>query len=137
ELSKMRVGSFEAGADGHAADVSIVPLPPTSPEMELAYFNMWRDTLQLPAADKVQSEPVTIGTAQGKLYELADGKTPGRILVAAIDQGGMSWYFKMTGEDSVVREQKPEFLQFLKSISFEAVPAMAMDNPHTTTPTVA
>jgi len=136
ELSKMRVGSFEAGKEGHAADVSIVPLPTAGPEMELTYFNMWRETLQLPTADKVQSEPVTVGSAQGKLYELSGGKTPGHIIVAALDRDGESWYIKMTGEESVVTEQKPAFLEFLKSISFEAAPAMtAMANPHATMPT--
>jgi hypothetical protein len=133
--SQMRVGSFEAGKEGHAADVSIIPLEVADPEKELAYFNMWRETLQLPSAEKVQSEPVTIGSAQGKLYEIADGKTPGRIIVAALDKDGASWYFKMTGEDSVVREQKPAFLEFLKSISFEGAPATAAANPHATMPT--
>jgi len=38
----------------------------------------------------------------------------------------------MKGTDSVVRDQKPAFLQFLKSISFEAAPDsnVAMSNPH-------
>jgi len=91
---------------------------------------MWRSSLQLPPADKAESEPVTIGSAQGKLFEIGDGKTPGRILVAALDRDGLSWYFKMRGDDSVVRDQKPAFLEFLKSISFEAAPAMAMADPH-------
>jgi len=127
--SEMRVGSFDAGKEGQAADVSIIPLPTDSrPEMELAYYNMWRQSLQLPAAEKVQSEPVTIGSAQGKLYEIADPKA-GRIVVAALDRDGVSWYFKIRGEDAVVKEQKPAFLQFLKSISFEAAPAMVAANP--------
>jgi len=43
--------------------------------MELANLNMWRSSLQLPAADKAESEPVTVGTGQGKLFEIADGKS--------------------------------------------------------------
>jgi hypothetical protein len=137
-LSEMRVGSFDAGKDGQAADVSIIPLPKDPrPEIELAYVNMWRDSLQLPATDKVQSEPVAIGSAQGKLYDIADSKSPGRIMVAALDKDGTTWFFKIRGQDVVVREQKPAFLEFLKSISFEAAPTMtAMANPHETTPTM-
>jgi hypothetical protein len=130
-LQDMRVGSFSApGKDGQSADVSIIPLPTMAPEMELGNFNMWRGELQLPPAAKAESVPVTIGPGQGKLFEISDGKTPGRIMVGVIDHDGTSFYFKMRGDDASVREQKPAFLEFLKSVSFEAPPAMAMTDPH-------
>jgi hypothetical protein len=131
-VSEMRVASFNAqGKAGDAADVGIIPLPSTGPEMELANLNMWRGELQLPPAQKADGEAVTIGPGQGKLFEIADGKTPGRILVAVLDRDGMSWYFKMRGGDAVVREQKPAFLDFLKSVSFEAGSGTAMAaDPH-------
>jgi hypothetical protein len=41
-----------------------------------------------------------------------------------LTRGVTSWFFKMTGEDSLVTAQKEYFLQFLKSVSFaENVPA--------------
>jgi hypothetical protein len=130
-LSEMRVGSFNApGKDGQNADVSIIPLPNGGPQMELPNLNMWRNELQLPPADKAESQPVTIGSGQGKLFEIADGKAPGRIIVAVLDRDGTSWYFKMRGDDSTVLEQKPAFLDFLKSVSFEAAPAAAMTDSH-------
>jgi hypothetical protein len=90
---------------------------------------MWREALQLPAVDKVESQPVAIGSEQGKLYEVADSKSPKRILAAVLEKGGLTWYFKMNGDDAVVKEQKPAFLDFLKSISFAAAPATAAANP--------
>jgi len=130
-LSQMRVGSFSApGKDGQSADVSIIPLPSAGPEMELANLNMWRGELQLPKVDKAESEPVTIGASQGKLFDIGDSKTPGRIMVAVLDQGGTSFYFKMRGDNATVGGQKPAFLEFLKSVSFEAAPATAMANPN-------
>ncbi|HWD91604.1 MAG TPA: hypothetical protein VG938_04560 [Verrucomicrobiae bacterium] len=130
-LSQMRVGSFNApGKDGQSADVSIIPLPSMGPEMELNNLNMWRGELQLPPATKAESEPVTVGPGQGKLFEIAGGQTPGRILVGVLDHEGTSWYFKMRGGDAVVRDQKPAFLEFLKSVSFPAAPAVAMADPH-------
>jgi hypothetical protein len=129
--SEMRVGSFDApGKEGQVADVSVIPLPSGGPQMELANLNMWRRSLQLPDADKAESEPVTVGSAQGKLFEVGDAKTSGQILVAALDRDGMSWYFKIRGDKSVVQEQKPAFLEFVKSVAFEAAPATAMNNPH-------
>lgn len=134
----MRVGSFDAGKEGKPADVSIIPLQlGGGPQMELANYNLWRESLQLEPADKVSSEPVSVGSAQGKLYEIADSKSPERIVVAMIEKDGVSWFFKMKGADAVVTEQKPAFLQFLKSVSFEAAPQMAaMADPHAAVPTI-
>jgi hypothetical protein len=127
-VSDMRVGSFDA----KGADVSIIPLPSGGPQMELGIYNMWRGELQLPQADKVDSTPVTMGSEQGKLYDMSGGKPPGRILVAAVDRDGMSWFVKMRGEESVVQEQKPAFLEFVKSLSFEAPAAPSMGDSHPT-----
>jgi hypothetical protein len=135
DLGQMRVASFEApGKDGQASDVSVIPLGAMPPSAELDNLNMWRKAVGLPDADKVESEPVTIGSAQGKLYDVGGEKATGHILVAVLDKDGMSWYFKMSGSDAGVREQKPAFLDFLKSVSFEAAPATAMANPHGTMP---
>jgi hypothetical protein len=133
ELSQMRVGSFEAGKEGQAADVSIVPLQmPSGPKMELDNYNLWRQSIELAPVDKVESQPVAIGSEQGKLYDVSDSKSPKRILAAVLEKGGTTWYFKMNGDDAVVKEQKPAFLDFLKSISFEsaAAPVTAAANPH-------
>ena len=61
---------------------------------------------------------------------MAGGTLKGQIIVAMLMRGDTSFFFKIAGEDSVVTEQKPAFLDFLKSISFEAAPATAMANPH-------
>jgi len=129
--SQMRVGSFDAGKDGQAADVSIVPLQmPSGAKMELDNYNLWRESIALPPVDKVESRPVTIGLEQGKLYEVAESKSPKHILAAVLEKDGLTWYFKMSGDDAVVKEQKPAFMDFLKSISFESAPAPAMADPH-------
>ena len=123
---QMRVGSFDAGKEGQAADVSIIPLQmPSGPKMELDNYNLWRQSLELPPVDKVESQPVAIGSEQGKLYDVSDSKSPKRILAAVLEKDGTNWYFKMNGEDAVVKEQKPAFIEFLKSISFEAASADA------------
>jgi hypothetical protein len=138
-LSQFRIASFDAkGKDGQVTDVSIIPMPATGREVDLV--NMWRQQMQLPAvtdadADKtVQAVPV--GSDKGKMFEfaseqpVADGTQKARMIVAMLMHGDTSFFFKMTGTDSAVTEQKPAFLDFLKSISFEAAPAVAMSNPH-------
>jgi hypothetical protein len=127
DLGRMRVGSFDAGKEGQAADVSIVPLQmPSGAKMELDNYNLWRESMALPPVDKVESQPVAIGSEQGKLYDVADSKSPKHILAAVLEKDGLTWYFKMSGDDAVVKEQKPAFMDFLKSISFEAAPGKAM-----------
>ncbi len=123
---QMRVASFTAvGADGQSADIGVIPLPIVGRDLEL--INMWRSQVQLPptsdpaAAD--QSEPVTIGDGQGRLFEFvsasaAPGKSRQRVFVARLTRGGMSWFFRMTGDDAFVTSQKEKFLQLLKSVSF-------------------
>jgi hypothetical protein len=59
---------------------------------------------------------------------IIDGKERARILVASVARGPTSWYFKMTGEEAFVHEEKPAFLQFLKSISFVSPGAQMTDS---------
>ena len=126
--TEMRVASFNVtGKDGQTADVSVIPLPIAGRDLELV--NMWRQQLQLPPVSgpdvDQQAETVAIGADQGKLFDLAseqpiiDGKFRARILVAMMTRGTMSWFFKMNGADAFVASQKPAFIQFLKTISFD------------------
>jgi len=127
----MRVASFHVkDKTGKQADVSIVPLPGLAGG-ELNNVNRWRGQVgQSPVteADLAQlAQPVQIAGQAAQLYEQA-GKTPNsdgetRILAAILRRGGTAWFFKMTGDDSLVTEQKPAFIEFLKSLSFSAATA--------------
>jgi hypothetical protein len=126
---QMRVASFIAvNKDGMTNDISVIPLPSGGPEINLV--NMWREQLHLAPVDAdaaaKEAEPITIGSDPGKLYDFVSsepviaGKSRGRILVAMTTRGETSWFFKVTGEDAFVREQKPVVIQFLKSIKFSS-----------------
>jgi hypothetical protein len=73
-----------------------------------------------------ESEPVAVGSNQGKLFDIVseqpilDGSARARLIVAMVPHGATTWFFKMSGEESFVREQKPVFLEFLKSVDFSA-----------------
>jgi hypothetical protein len=73
---------------------------------------------------KSAAEDVTIGTTPARLYDMggsdADGKQAMRILAAVLPGDGVKWFFKMTGPDALVAEQKPAFKQLLTSVRFEA-----------------
>lgn len=138
--SAMQLASFAInGKDGQTAMVSVTPLP-TIAGHELELINMWRSQVQLAPISKEdapkQTEPVSIGNEQGLLYDMVSEKPLGggqpllRITVAMLARGETSWFFKLTGADSVAREQKPAFLQFLKSIDFNQSVESVAQAPH-------
>lgn len=112
-----------------SADVSIIPLGGISGS-ELDNVNRWRNQVGLgpiKEADlKSAAEEVVIGSTPARLYDLggpdADGKQGMRILAAILPGEGVKWFFKMTGPDPLVTEEKPAFKELLKSVRFEAGP---------------
>jgi hypothetical protein len=133
----MRAASFRVtGKDGKQADVSVVPLPGLAGS-DLDNVNRWRGQVGQAAVSDAElvkvAQPVEISGQSANLYEQA-GANPGsgektRILAAITRRDGVAWFFKMTGEDSLVVQQKPAFIEFLKSVSFPAAPAQAQLPP--------
>jgi len=143
--SGIRVGSFAVGtAGGPSTDVSVIPLSSWSGR-ELENVNRWRAQAGL-ASVKAEELPqqvtlVEIGGDPGQLYEFAgrsaDADQPRRILAAVLPLPGMAWFFKMTGDDALVLEQKPAFVAFLKSVKRGGPGAAAADAQPTSTPPAA
>ncbi len=122
----MRAASFRVvGKDGKQADVSVVPLPGLAGS-DLDNVNRWRGQVGLPGVSEAElaklAEPVEVAGQPASLYDQA-GSNAGsgdktRILAAITRREGVAWFFKMTGDDAVVAEQKTAFIEFLKSVSF-------------------
>jgi hypothetical protein len=125
---EMRVASFKIKGDGgKQADVSVVPLPGMAGG-DLANVNRWRGQVGLSPVSEEEmgklAEPIEIGGQKANLFDQA-GQSGGsgeqsRILAAVLHQDDIAWFFKMTGDDAVVAQQKPAFVSFLKSLSFAA-----------------
>lgn len=124
--SEMRVGSFKlAGANGKQADVSIVPLPGMAGG-DFANVNRWRGQVGLQPApdDQLQSTAAHVEVAgePAQLYDIAGQSSAGgdskRILAVIQHRDSTAWFYKMTGDSDWVEQQKPVFVDFLKSISF-------------------
>jgi hypothetical protein len=134
---QMRVASFRvAGKDGKQADVSVIPLPGLAGS-DLDNVNRWRGQVGLPGVAEEEltklAQTVEIAGQPAKLYEQT-GTNPGSgekasILAAITRRDGVAWFFKMTGDEGLVAEQKPTFVEFLKSVSFSASGAQAQLPP--------
>jgi hypothetical protein len=135
--SQMRVGSFKvAGADGKQADVSIVPLPGMA-GTDSANVNRWRGQVGLSVVtdDELQkaAENVEAGGQPAQLYDIAGTNPAGggaeRILGVIQHRDGMAWFYKMTGDADLVEQQKPAFVEFLKSLNFGAAAPTQVEMP--------
>jgi hypothetical protein len=122
----MRVAAYQiTGANGKAAQVAIIPLPGKT-NIELQSVNMWRAELGLKPLDSDQlkdaAQPAQVGDAKGILVDMS-AETAGpsginRTIGALAERGNIMWFVKMTGDSTVVGEQKDKFAAFLKSLDF-------------------
>ena len=124
--SGMRVASYAVKRpDGRSADISVVAMGGGAGG-ELENVNRWRNQIGLEPVTEAdlasQRSIVPAGNRQVVMYEL-DGKKAvleekyaARTLAAILPAGEMTVFFKITGENALVAEQKPQFLAWLKSV---------------------
>jgi hypothetical protein len=111
---------------------------------DLDNVNRWRSQVGQPPVTEEEmaklAQPVEIAGQPAQVFEQAGkmsqpmGNVPGstgptRILAAISRRDGVAWFFKMTGDDALVAQQKPAFVEFLKSLSFNPAPASASELP--------
>jgi hypothetical protein len=123
---QMRVASFRIkGKEGKTADMGVIPLPGKAGS-DLANVNRWRGQVGLVEVDEAElvklQEEVEIAGSKGQLYDFtgenaASGEKT-RMLAAVLRKNDTAWFFKMTGDDGLVGEQKPAFLSYLKTFQF-------------------
>jgi hypothetical protein len=127
--SGMRVASFLVTARrGTQADVSVVALAGEAGGA-LANINRWREQLELePVSEQDLPRLSTTMSAGGQKMLLVDftSRRPliqdmhkQRTVAAVAERGETTWFFKMMGEESAVKEARPDFLRFLRSVRFD------------------
>jgi hypothetical protein len=125
----MRVANFSITKEDRQAEASVIPIQGMAGK-EVEVVNLWRRQVGLEPLDPQQTasiqEKVQVGPTEGKLFDMVSKDTlinnqqKARILVAMADREGATWFFKVSGEESLVGEQKRAFIEFLKSIQFDA-----------------
>lgn len=126
---RMSVASFHIhDRSGAEADVSVMPMPGESAGNLGLLVNIVRDSAGMgPIGDEELAklvEEVAIGETAAKLVDLSGATGPdkadekNRIVLAVLPRDGMTWFFKLAGDATLVAAQKAAFLDFLRSISF-------------------
>ena len=124
--SGMRVASYAVKRpDGRSADISVVAMGGGAGG-ELENVNRWRNQIGLDPVTEADlaglRSIIPAGNRQVVMYELdgkkavLDDKYAARTLAAILPAGEMTVFFKITGENALVAEQKPQFLAWLKSV---------------------
>ena len=130
--SDMRIASYGVTTpDGRAVDISVVALGGTAGS-ELDNINRWRKEVALdPITDAEipgSRSTAVIGNRTATLYEFRgnkptiDGKYTPAMLVGVLPAGELTVFFKMKGESELVTREKPQFLEWLKSVQTETNP---------------
>jgi hypothetical protein len=128
---QMRVGYFAVtGQTNQKAEVTIIPLPGMAGG-DLENVNRWRAQVGLAPVQQAElsklTEAIQVGGQAGQLYDFAgapyDRSEQSRLLVAVLRSEGTAWFFKMLGDDALVAQQKPVFVEFLKALAFEKATA--------------
>ena len=128
--SSVRIASFSIAKEGiPAADFSITAFPGDAGGL-LANVNLWRSQVALGewTASQVEARAERFVSGSGLEYVLFDLKPdsvePGksgveRILVAVLERGGQSWFFKLRGDVFLVETQREKFKELLQSVTFK------------------
>lgn len=143
---QMSIAAFTiAGKDGGEAQVNITVLPNLAGH-DADIVNMWRQQIGLAPLTEEEAtrglRPVEVGGETGRMFEAPpasdDSKPKTRIVTAIVHRADGSWFYKLTGGTPIVENQKPVFIEFLKSIRIQTVtPAAAAPMPAAAPPPAA
>ena len=130
--TSMRIGSFLIEQSEKRAEVSVIPLAGPAGG-NLANVNRWRDQIGLGpmSQEDLDAQSEQVETPAGKMLlvdfsgteALIDNRFKPRVIAAVLPKGNTTWFFKMTGEESLTASEKQAFKDFLNSIRFTDVPA--------------
>jgi hypothetical protein len=116
----MRKGSYSIKGEGGEADLSITAFP-GDVGGDLANLNRWRGQIQLPPVGQSEFEAATQHLDRNGLHMTVvdvagTGANAQRILGAMVPFEGATWFFKLTGPDKLVAQQKAAFTAFLETV---------------------
>ena len=120
--SSMRIASYVLeGVAKSEFDVSVTRFPGNVGGM-FSNVNRWRGQLGLdrytdPAQIESESDKLQCGSFQLHLFSMANEANPPMATeVAILELNGFSWFFKMTGEKTLVDQESEHFRQWILSL---------------------
>lgn len=122
---QMRLAAFQVSKDDPTVLLTVVPLGAESGTV-LANVNRWAGQLSLPEFDEAGlSRVVKRIEVASKAVDLVDllgpesAKPRQRLLGAILPNEGRTYYFKLSGAESIVTPQKEAFEAFVRTVHFD------------------
>ncbi len=123
--STMRLASFAlSGPGGQTGDLSVVALGPAAGGL-LANINRWRGQFGLDPVDEagLQKTLTTVPLSGGETATVVDlvgtGEAAGRRLLGAIvSRNDRTWFYKLTGDATLVESERGNFEKFIRSVKY-------------------
>jgi hypothetical protein len=120
----MRKAAFAITKNGQSAEVTVMPFPASGAMADpIAQAQRWAGQVGLVRSEddlKAAARTVEISGEPGQQFELVgeQGDAPKAILAAMVRRGDQVWFFKMTGDRTLVENEREAFNKFLASIKF-------------------
>ncbi len=125
---EVSIAAFAIKGDGVEAAVNITPLPDLRGRESLI-VNMYRQQTGQPPIEQADLgktlQPVEVAGGEGQMLELL-GKNhdkPTRLITVIAHRDGRSWFYRLSGDDAFLTQQKDAFLAFLKTVHISEPPA--------------
>ena len=127
-MNSMRKAAFVVREGDRQAEVTVMPFPASGAMGDpQAQAERWAGqvglgTLSAEDLEKAKST-ISIDGVEGEQFDLfgpGGAGGPQGILAAMVKRDDMMWFFKMTGERTLVESQREAFAEFVKSIKFNA-----------------
>ena len=128
--SAMRKASYTVGEDGASGGDLAITAFPGDVGGDLANINRWRGQLQLsPLSETELAGALTLVESGGlkiRVVELAGtvADKPQRMLGAIVPYRGTTWFFKLTGPDALIANEKPVYLEFIRTVKPSSFPSV-------------
>jgi hypothetical protein len=118
---RVNAAQFTVKTDGGEVGISVTPLPNLNGKEELM-VNMWREQVGQPPLEPgklaEQLSKVELAGGEGQLFEVVGNREGAaqRMVTAFLHQPDASWFFKLSGPEAGVNQQRAAFLNFLRSV---------------------
>ena len=120
----MRAAAFEVADGDRKVEITAISLPASGGD-RLANINRWRQQIQLAPtnADDLAKSLVSIqiGGRAAEYIEILgpeDSQPRKAILAALLDDGALTWFFKLTGDAELALREQDRFKSFVQSVKF-------------------
>ena len=122
KISSMRRASYIVKGDGDKIAEIVVTVFPGDVGGHTANVNRWRGQIGLApaAAEEITglTTKLTVANEAATQVDFKNDASGARMIVVTVPHAGNSWFYKLTGDATLVEAQKAAFLTFVQSVKY-------------------